>query len=52
MTTLSVHKIGGTSMSAVDTVVENIVIGGRAGDDLYNRVFVVSAYSGMTDQLF
>jgi aspartate kinase len=47
----SVHKIGGTSMSAVDTVVENIVIGERAGDDLYNRVFVVSAYSGMTDLL-
>jgi len=51
MTTLSVHKIGGTSMSAVETVVDDIVIGGRHGEALYNRVFVVSAYSGMTDLL-
>jgi aspartate kinase len=51
MTGLSVHKIGGTSMSAVDTVVDDIVIGGRHGAALYNRVFVVSAYSGMTDLL-
>lgn len=45
----SVHKIGGTSMSAVDIVVDDIVCGG--GNDIYNRVFVVSAYSGMTDLL-
>jgi len=51
MTNLSVHKIGGTSMSAVDTVVDDIVIGGRSGAALYNRIFVVSAYSGMTDRL-
>ncbi|MEQ8355156.1 MAG: aspartate kinase [Kiloniellaceae bacterium] len=47
----SVHKIGGTSMSAVDTVLHNIMIGGREGADLYNRIFVVSAYGGMTDLL-
>ena len=51
MTGLRVHKVGGTSMSAVDTVVDDIVIGGRRGAALYNRVFVVSAYSGMTDLL-
>src|SRR3546814_12207172 len=51
MTGLGVHKIGGTSMSAVETVVDDIVIGERAGGDLYNRVFVVSAYGGLTDLL-
>lgn len=47
----TVQKIGGTSMSAIDTVLGNIVIGNREGADLYNRVFVVSAYGGMTDLL-
>jgi aspartate kinase len=47
----SVHKIGGTSMSAVDIVVDDIVCAGGSDDDIYNRVFVVSAYSGMTDLL-
>ncbi len=47
----TVHKIGGTSMSAVDTVLDNIVTGDRGEAELYNRVFVVSAYSGMTDLL-
>src|SRR3546814_3254052 len=42
---------GGTWMSAVETGVDDIVIGERAGGDLYNRVFVVSAYGGMTDLL-
>src|SRR3546814_19290412 len=51
MTGLGVHKIGGTSMSAVETVVDDIVIGERPGGDLYNRVFVVSAYGGLTDLL-
>jgi len=51
MSRISVHKIGGTSMAAVDTVVDDIVIGGRSGEALYNRVFVVSAYGGMTDLL-
>jgi len=47
----SVHKIGGTSMSAVDIVVNDIVRNGSADGDIYNRIFVVSAYSGMTDLL-
>lgn len=51
MSRISVHKIGGTSMAAVDTVVDDIVIGARSGEALYNRVFVVSAYGGMTDLL-
>jgi aspartate kinase len=51
MTNPTVHKIGGTSMSAVDTVVNDIIVGDRQAAELYNRVFVVSAYSGMTDLL-
>ena len=47
----SVHKIGGTSMSAVDSVLQNIIIGTRKGPALYDRIFVVSAYGGMTDLL-
>ena len=47
----TVHKIGGTSMDDVETVFKNILIGKRKDADLYNRVFVVSAYSGMTDLL-
>ena len=47
----SVQKIGGTSMSAIDTVLNNIVIGDRDDAALYNRIFVVSAYAGMTDLL-
>lgn len=51
MNRLSVHKIGGTSMAAADTVVNDIVLGKGRGECLYNRVFVVSAYGGMTDLL-
>ena len=47
----SVEKIGGTSMSAIAPVLANVLIGGRKGADLYNRIFVVSAYAGMTDLL-
>lgn len=47
----TVEKIGGTSMSRVEEIFENLLIGEREGDDLYNRVFVVSAYGGMTDCL-
>lgn len=49
--THSVEKIGGTSMAATETVFENVLIAGREGPDLYGRIFVVSAYSGMTDLL-
>lgn len=47
----SVEKIGGTSMAATATLFDNVLIRGRSGEDLYNRIFVVSAYAGMTDLL-
>lgn len=47
----TVEKIGGTSISNSKAIVENVLIGGRKGKDLYNRIFVVSAYSGMTNRL-
>jgi aspartate kinase len=48
---VSVEKIGGTSMSAMDMVLKNIVLYNRSQADLYNRIFVVSAYSGVTNWL-
>lgn len=47
----SVEKIGGTSMAATSTLYDNVLIAGRAGKDLYGRIFVVSAYAGMTNLL-
>ncbi|PQO22339.1 aspartate kinase [Rhodobacteraceae bacterium WD3A24] len=47
----TVEKIGGTSMSRSHELRDSIFIGDREGDDLYNRVFVVSAYGGITDLL-
>jgi len=47
----TVEKIGGTSIADTKAIVENVLIGGRKGKDLYNRIFVVSAYSGMTNLL-
>lgn len=47
----SVEKIGGTSMAATSSLFENVLIANRAGSELYNRVFVVSAYAGVTDLL-
>ncbi|KJR35605.1 MULTISPECIES: aspartate kinase [Vibrio] len=44
----TVEKIGGTSMTAFDAVLDNIIL--RPANP-YHRVFVVSAYSGMTDAL-
>jgi len=48
---LTVHKIGGTSMSKFGEVLENIVIGQAQGGNYYNRIFVVSAYSNVTNWL-
>jgi len=48
---LTVEKIGGTSMSALKDVIQNIILFERTGDQLYNRIFVVSAFSGVTDLL-
>lgn len=47
----TVEKIGGTSMTQFDKLLETILIGKRTGDDLFNRIFVVSAYAGITDML-
>jgi aspartate kinase len=47
----SVEKIGGTSMAATSILLDNVLIAGRSGAELYNRIFVVSAYAGMTDLL-
>jgi len=48
---LSVHKIGGTSMSKFGDVLNNIIIRQANGDNPYNRIFVVSAYSNVTNWL-
>jgi aspartate kinase len=47
----TVEKIGGTSMSRFGEVMEKVIIRGREGADVYGRVFIVSAYSGITNQL-
>lgn len=44
----TVEKIGGTSMSAYDAVMDNIFL---YPSNPYNRIFVVSAYAGITDAL-
>ncbi|CAH0990852.1 Aspartate kinase Ask_Ect [Sinobacterium norvegicum] len=46
----TVEKIGGTSMSNYVAIRDNIVMQPVNGD-LYQRVFVVSAYGGITDLL-
>ena len=47
----TVEKIGGTSMSQYDAVRDNVIVGQREAGELYQRVFVVSAYGGLTDLL-
>ena len=47
----TVEKIGGTSMSRFGEVMRNVIIGNRKGADLYNRIFIVSAYGGITNLL-
>ncbi|MDD3119249.1 MAG: aspartate kinase [Victivallales bacterium] len=47
----TVEKIGGTSMSRFGEVMKNVIIGRRQGRQLYNRIFVVSAYGGVTNML-
>jgi aspartate kinase len=48
---LTVEKIGGTSMTQFHDVLNNIILGNRQKSQLYNRVFVVSAYGGVTNWL-
>jgi aspartate kinase len=46
---ISVEKIGGTSMSQFGEVLKNIML--RDPSHVYGRVYVVSAYAGVTNQL-
>lgn len=48
---LTVEKIGGTSMTALKDVINNIILFNRKDEKLYNRIFVVSAFSGVTNML-
>ncbi|WP_421940014.1 aspartate kinase [Pedobacter sp.] len=48
---LTVEKIGGTSMAALSAVIENIIFYNRTPENIYNRVFIVSAFAGVTDLL-
>lgn len=47
----TIEKIGGTSMSNYEAVRDNIVLKPAHSDSLYQRVFVVSAYGGITNKL-
>ena len=48
---LTVEKIGGTSMSQFGDCMNNIIVGNRKGNELFNRIFVVSAYNNVTNWL-
>lgn len=47
----TVEKIGGTSMSDYLAVRDNIIRRGCESNELYQRIIVVSAYGGVTNQL-
>ncbi|UUX48840.1 aspartate kinase [Nisaea acidiphila] len=47
----TVEKIGGTSIANTDAVLKNVFLRAHTDADPYNRIFVVSAYAGMTDKL-
>lgn len=46
---LRIEKIGGTSMSRFPEIINNIIL--RKADDIYGRIYVVSAYAGITNDL-
>ena len=46
---LRVEKIGGTSMSRFPEIIDNIILHNL--NDIYNRIYVVSAYDGITNKL-
>ena len=46
---ITVEKIGGTSMSKFDDVLANIML--RDPKHVYGRVYIVSAYAGVTNEL-
>ncbi len=47
----TVEKIGGTSMNDYLSVRDNIMLKPQGMNGFYNRIFVVSAYGGITDKL-
>ncbi|MGR3572758.1 aspartate kinase [Brevirhabdus sp.] len=47
----TVEKIGGTSMSRSNELVDTLFVGTRPEAEIYNRIFVVSAYGGITNLL-
>lgn len=47
----TVEKIGGTSMSQFEAVRKNIFMNPTLNGEFYGRIFVVSAYSGITNML-
>ncbi|OWU80362.1 aspartate kinase [Loktanella sp. 22II-4b] len=49
--THTVEKIGGTSMSRSHELLDTLFLGDREDASLYNRIFVVSAYGGITNLL-
>ena len=49
MTRITVEKIGGTSMTRFAEVLENVII--KDPDHVYGRIYVVSAYAGVTNKL-
>jgi aspartate kinase len=51
MGTHTVEKIGGTTMSQFADALDNILIGNKKEEEIYNRIIVVSAYGGVTDML-
>ena len=51
MNEITIEKIGGTSMSRFETILKDVIKGPAKGGSYYQRVFVVSAYGGVTDRL-
>jgi aspartate kinase len=49
--THTVEKIGGTCMSRARELVDTLYVGPFAPDAVYGRVFVVSAFGGITNML-
>lgn len=49
MNSLRIEKIGGTTMSRFGEVLDNVIF--YNPEDIYNRIYVVSAYSGITNEL-
>ncbi len=47
----TVEKIGGTTMSKIHDLLDTLIVGDRKADELYHRIFVVSAFSGITNLL-